>query len=317
MSHDSHILAIIDPTVTEQPVLDRAALLAARLNRPLELFICDYDQYLAGERFFDSESLAKARDSLIENHEKKLEKMAADLRNREPGTDLKITVDACWDHPLYEGIVRKVQRAGPAFVVKDTHYHTVLKRTIFSNTDWNLIRDCPAPLWLVKPHEIAAAPKLIAAVDPVHERDKPAELDHMILAHARELATALSGEAHVLHAFDPSPAYAASADSMAFPIATPIREMLDSLKQSHETAVNELVSGYDMDASRVHIIEGDTRSALNRLTEEIEADIIVMGAVSRGALQRLVLGSTAEQVLDHVTCDVVVLKPSSFESPVD
>lgn len=317
MSQNGHILAIIDPTATEHPVLDRAALLAARLNRPLELFICDYDQYLAGERFFDSESLAKARDSLIENHEKNLEKLAADVKTRESGAGLEITVDACWDHPLYEGIVRKVQRATPAFVVKDTHFHTVLKRTIFSNTDWNLIRDCPAPLWLVKPHEIAAAPRIIAAVDPVHERDKPAELDHMILTHARELATALGGEAHVLHAFDPSPAYAASADSMAFPIATPIREMLDSLKQSHETAVNELVSGYDMDASRVHIIEGDTRSALNRLTEEIEADIVIMGAVARGTLQRLVLGSTAEQVLDHVTCDVVVLKPSSFESPVD
>lgn len=317
MAHGNHILAIIDPTATEHPALDRAALLAARLNRPLELFICDYDQYLAGERFFDSESLAKARDSLIANHEQNLESLAADVRNRDLGAGFEISVDACWDHPLHEGIVRKVQRAQPELVVKDTHYHTVLKRTIFSNTDWNLIRDCPAPLWLVKPHAIAAAPKIIAAVDPVHERDKPAELDHLILKKSREIAAALGGEAHVLHAFDPSPAYAASADSMAFPIATPIREMLDSLKQSHEAAVNELVSGYDMDASRVHIIEGDTRSALNRLAEEIAADAVVMGAVARGALQRLVLGSTAEQVLDHVTCDVVVLKPSSFEPPVD
>ncbi len=315
MPQNNHVLAIIDPTATEHPVLDRAALLAARLQRPLELFICDYDQYLAGERFFDADSLTKARDSLIENHKQNLEKLAAGLVERRPGDGLDISVDACWDHPLYEGIVRKVERAQPAFVVKDTHYHALLKRTIFSNTDWNLIRDCPAPLWLVKPHPIAERPRIIAAVDPVHERDKPAELDHAILTRARELAGALGGEAHVLHAFDPSPAYAASADSMAFPIATPIRELLDSLKQSHESAVNELVASYDIDSSRVHIIEGDTRSALNKLAEDIEADVVVMGAVSRGALQRLVLGSTAEHVLDHVTCDVLVLKPSAFESP--
>lgn len=310
-----HILAIIDPTATEQPVLDRAALLAARTGRGLELFICDYDQYLAGERFFDSESLAEARDSLIESHRQNLRKMAADVASRGPGRGLEISTDACWDHPLHEGIVRKVQRAEPAFVIKDTHYHTVLRRTIFSNTDWNLIRDCPAPLWLVKPHPFGEKPKFIAAVDPVHERDKPAELDHAILTQARELAAAFGGEAHVLHAFDPSPAYAASADSMAFPIATPIREMLDSLKQSHESAVNDLVAGYEIDASHVHIVEGDTRSAVNKLTDEIQADVVVMGAVSRGALERLVLGSTAEQVLDHVTCDLLVLKPTGFEAP--
>lgn len=317
MAQGNHILAIIDPTATEQPVLDRAALLAARLQRPLELFICDYDQYLAGERFFDSESLTKARDSLIENHKQNLEKLAADLRGRATSAALEVSVDACWDHPLYEGIVRKVERAQPAFVVKDTHYHTVLKRTIFSNTDWNLIRDCPAPLWLVKPHPLGDAPNIIAAVDPVHERDKPAELDRAILRQACDLAAALGGTAHVLHAFDPSPAYAASADSMAFPIATPIREMLDSLKQAHESAVTDLVASYPVDAGNVHIIEGDTRSALNRLAGEIEADVVVMGAVARGALQRLVLGSTAEQVLDHVTCDVLVLKPTGFETPVD
>ncbi len=213
--------------------------------------------------------------------------------------------------------MRKVERARPSFVIKDTHYHTVLKRTIFSNTDWNLIRDCPAPLWLVKPHPVGEHPRIIAAVDPVHERDKPAELDHAILTQARELAATLGGEAHVLHAFDPSPAYAASADSMAFPIATPIREMLDSLKQSHESAVNELVAGYDIGNDNVHIIEGDTRSAVNMLAEQIQADVLVMGAVSRGTFQRLVLGSTAEQVLDHVPCDVLVLKPAGFESPVD
>ncbi len=314
MAQTNHVLAIIDPTATEQPVIDRAALLAARMKRGLELFICDYDQYLAGERFFDSESLAKARDSLIENHKQNLEKMAAELAKGN-GKGLETSVDACWDHPLHEGIVRKVERAKPAFVVKDTHYHAILKRTIFSNTDWNLIRECPAPLWLVKPHDFGERPKIIAAVDPVHERDKPAELDQAILTQAGELAETLGGETHVLHAFDPSPAYAASADSMAFPIATPIREMLDSLRQSHEAAVKELVGGRGIDGSRVHIIEGDTRSALNRLIDEIEADVVVMGAVSRSALQRLVLGSTAEQVLDHVTCDVLVLKPHGFESP--
>jgi universal stress protein E len=37
-----------------------------------------------------------------------------------------------------------------------------------------------------------------------------------------------------------------------------------------------------------------------------------MGAVSRSALERMLIGQTAEQVLDAVDCDVLVVKPPDF-----
>jgi hypothetical protein len=48
MSDVKTILCVIDPTATEHPALERAAWLARALGASLELFICDYDQYLAG-----------------------------------------------------------------------------------------------------------------------------------------------------------------------------------------------------------------------------------------------------------------------------
>ena len=77
---------------------------------------------------------------------------------------------------------------GPDLVVKDTHYHSVIRRTVFTNTDWNLIRTCPAPLLLAKPGEWRAPPTLLAALDPGHLGDKPAALDHDILDAAQLLA---------------------------------------------------------------------------------------------------------------------------------
>ena len=41
-----------------------------------------------------------------------------------------------------------------------------------------------------------------------------------------------------------------------------------------------------------------------------------MGAVSRSGLKRLVIGNVAEQVLDALPCDVLVLKPASFKARV-
>ena len=40
---------------------------------------------------------------------------------------------------------------------------------------------------------------------------------------------------------------------------------------------------------------------------------IVMGALSRSGLKGLFLGNTAEDVLDRLHCDVVIVKPAGFQ----
>ena len=301
------VLVIIDPTAKEHPVLARASWLAEKTGAAIELFICDYDQYLSGERFFDSASLEKARAGLMQRNLQRLRKLAQPLVDR----GLKVAVDAVWDHPLHEGIVRKVAKSVPDLVLKDTHYHQLIRRSLFSNTDWSLIRDCPAALMLVKPVSGAAIASIVAAVDPVHERDKPAELDHRILETAQRLAKLVGGRLNVVHAFDPAPAYAVSADAMSFPIAEPINELMQGLKRKHQQALESLLAAYSIPESNVHLGEGDTREVLTDVIGRVEADLLVMGAVSRGALQRLLLGSTAERVLDHVPCDLLIIKPPS------
>ncbi len=45
-------------------------------------------------------------------------------------------------------------------------------------------------------------------------------------------------------------------------------------------------------------------------------DLVVMGAVSRSRLEHAIVGSTAENVLDRLPSDVLVIKPKGFISPV-
>jgi len=307
MTQNNAILVVIDPTTKEQPALGRAAWLAGKLGLALELFICDYDQYLAGERFFDSKALEKARAGLLERHVKRLEKLADPLREQ----GLSVSVDATWDHPLHEGILRKIDQSKPHLVIKDTHFHSAIRRSVFSNTDWNIIRECRAPLWLVKPHDDPAIRTLIAAVDPLHERDKPARLDHKILTTAEEIRAAVEGHIKVVHAFDPAPVYAVSTDAMSFPITEPINDAIAALKSQHQAAMDELTAKHSLAAEDTHLIEGETREVLVGAVDEYRADVVVIGAVSRGTLKRLALGSTAERVLDFVPCDLLIVKPDA------
>jgi universal stress protein E len=305
MAQNNSILVIVDPTAKEQPAVARAAWLAGKLGRDLELFICDYDQYLAGERFFDTKALKKARAELLKRHVARLEKLAAPIR----AAGINVSVDTAWDNPLHEGILRKVEAANPKLVVKDTHFHSAIRRSIFSNTDWHVIRDCKTPLWLVKPSKDAAITTLLAAVDPVHDRDKPAKLDQKILKTAEEIRAAVDGKLHLVHAFDPAPIYAVSTDAMSFPITEPINEAVAELKSQHQTAMDKLTAKHGTKLESTQVIEGETREVLVDAVDKLGADVVVIGAVSRGALKRLALGSTAERVLDFVPCDLLIVKP--------
>lgn len=46
------------------------------------------------------------------------------------------------------------------------------------------------------------------------------------------------------------------------------------------------------------------------------ADLIVIGTVGRSGIQGLLLGNTAEKVLDTCDCSIFTVKPDGFVSPI-
>jgi universal stress protein E len=299
------ILVVVDPTAAEHPCVDRAASLAENVSAELELFICDYDPNLDAGRTSAVYMDQPAREDLLGILRDKLERLAGTLRGR----GLKVDVDVAWDHPLVDGIVRKVVASAPWMVVKDTHHHNVLKRTILSNTDWGLIRECPAPLFLVKPGPIAQQPKVFAAVDPLHEHDKPAELDNRILAVARTLAESANGELHAVHTFSiPVP--------IGGPEAVPSADLIQAVEEEHKQAMAEFLKGKGLHEGFAHVLEGAPQDRLPEVVEHEGVAVLVMGAVSRRGLSRIFVGSTAERVLDRIGCDLVIVKPEGFKTSV-
>ncbi|MCG8436195.1 MAG: universal stress protein [Gammaproteobacteria bacterium] len=310
MTELSRFLVVIDPTADAHPALDRAAWFARQVDAELELFICYYNQYISGEPFFDSKGLQKAREEALGNSKKLLNKLAAPFVKE----GLKVTTDAAWDNPLDEGIVRKVMRSAPDIVFKDTHYHSKLRRAFFTNTDWNLIRTCPAPLYLVKAYTWSEENRVIAAVDPVHQHGKPAELDTRILDLAGALASAVKGETHVFHAVN----LYDSATNVAAPEPTmlTVGNVAEDVRKWHAEELDKLLQAYALPESQVHVREGHAEKLLPELATELDAALVIMGAVARNPLQRIFIGSTAEKVMDALPCDLLVVKPVWFSSPV-
>ena len=313
MKEISKLLAVIDPTCTDQPGLNRAFWLAEKTGAELELLVCYYNEYLSGDRLFDSPSLERAREEVIQNHEKHLEAMAEPLRAK----GITVKTSAVWDHPLHEGIVRHAIAGKADIVIKDTHHHSAVARALLTNTDWNLIRTCPMRLWLVNPDEMSDKPVFVAAIDPMNQHDKPAALDDEILQLSKMLADSVDGEVHAFHSYDPRIAVATATANAYIPVSLPFDEIEQQMHEDHQKRFKEITSFHKVDDDKAHLVAGLTHEELPAIAESINADVVVMGAVARNRWKRLFIGATAERTLEHLPCDLLIVKPDWFKTPVD
>jgi nucleotide-binding universal stress UspA family protein len=67
---------------------------------------------------------------------------------------------------------------------------------------------------------------------------------------------------------------------------------------------------------RQHLSALAPAEAITSTARRIHSSIVVLGVVSRSAIKRLLIGSTAERVLDSLTCDLLILKPRDFKNGV-
>jgi universal stress protein E len=307
MNRICNILVIVDPTVSEHPAVARGAQLAQAFNARLELYACETKA--SREARLAAHVRMHSNEPFVIDLKAMLEKLAAPLRLE--GVDVA-TETECGD-PLHAMLLDRAKRTNAELVIKDTHHHTFGQRTFLTNTDWQLIRGCPVPLLLVKPGPWASSPTIVAAIDPGHANDKPAMLDHCILQHAAALSKAVNGELHVLHAYLPAAVVAAAASLP--PMATTVSAAeLAREEESKRKEIAALVSDYGVRSGNIHVSTGGTASVLPRAAQAIKADVMVLGGISRSGLKRVFIGSTAEDVLERLPCDALIIKPPDFAS---
>lgn len=308
----NRLLVLVDQGDERHEALERARWLADRLEAPVD--IRAYYQAVPGlgEQFIDSRVLEMAVEQMRREKLEFLEELAQPLR----AGGLTVTTDAVAGSPVFESILADVLRLQPRLVLKSTDHHVPLSRTFFSETDWQLMRTSPAPVLMVRrEHEMPARPVIVAAVDPLHEHDKPAALDDRIVATAADLARVTGARLEVVHCYDVTPLVTGMSASPMLPAPLQTEELAESLEAHHRRALDDLVAGRGLPEDAVHLLEGAPRWRLPDFCDEAGADIVVMGAVSRSALERVFIGALAEKVLDRLPCDLLIVKPEGFVCP--
>lgn len=301
------IQVVVDPMSHAQPGVEKAAMLAAKFDARVELLLCDTTA--ARQLRSVSQYSAKNRGEPLREPKELIDSLVASLREQR----LEVSSQIDFADPLHEALLKHIRKGGADFVVKDTHHHSFLKRTFLTNTDWHLIRGCSVPLLLAKATSWKLPPTIMAAIDPAHVNDKPATLDRQLLEWGALLSQKLRGPLHVAHAFIPASLVAASTAAAMTPIVgicTP--EMMQTETAARMEQIRSLTGDFKIDDTRIHLEVGSATDLLPKLTAELMIDILITGAISRSAIARAFIGSTAEQILERTSCDVLVVKALDF-----
>jgi universal stress protein E len=297
-----NILVLMEPGSESQPAFDAALLLARRFSARLELLMTDYQDLHAAYFSPPSATVQEFHDAVMSAHRAVLEKYA----KQSEAAGVPAISEALWGTPFHEMVLARVAATRPDLVVKHSVHHNRIERTLFTGSDWHLIRECQAPLLLVKAPERLEGARMLVCVDPLHAHDKPAALDHRLLRTATYLAGPLRGEVHALHVFSiPTPVTVVGDAYIASAAVPPT----DATVAAATAAFRELLAVHGLPVERGRLKVGAPARDILVEAQALDAGLVVMGAVSRGRLDRWFVGNTAEAVLDRLACNVWVEKP--------
>ena len=300
-----HIVVLVDPNHSQQatPAINRASQLALASGAALQLISIAYRSELDSSHLFDLTDLAKLRESFCSQKVDELNTLASPAIKQ----GIHVTSECLWGRDWVDVLLTHLSSTPCDLLIKATHKTGAIKRFLFGGSDWQLIRRCPVPLWLVREGDWHAG-KLVAAVDPLHNQEGYAGLDRKLMHWAARLHELLNMEEHYLHTFMPLPR------TLVFDaeLVADYDGYARRCQLQHREAFEKLVSLRPVPLPQTHLLQGYTEELLPAFIEQQHIDLLLMGAVSRGQLDTALLGHTAERVLDQVDCELLILKPDGF-----
>jgi universal stress protein E len=290
MSRLNRILAVFDGTDADVLILSKAVALAHQHGAALELFLCDAERAYSLLHAYDPTGIEEVRSGCLRLARRYLEC----LRDTAVGADVRISVDAACESPLYEGIVRKVMKSGADFVIKNAAGACPLRTFVWEANDWQLMRACPATLLLSRGRSWRPCPRLAAAVD-VSENES-LDLVQAIVETSKCLSEDCHGELDIVYSepwgMDPGK------------------------HEEHVEALQELTRAARLQRNSVHVLSGAAEQTLPLFAAGRDYDVFIMGALTHRKELSALVGTLTARLIETLDCDFVLVKPSSYHSSV-
>ncbi|AYF87702.1 universal stress protein [Pseudomonas sp. JS3066] len=270
-------ILVVIPLDSESEALERGLQIAQKLDATLNLLLCDpsdsssgvLDQYLVG-----------------------LLRSGVHAR----GTVARVDFDRASN-----AILEACRTQSCDLVIKQHRSAGRLSQLLMTPDDWQLLRQVPTPLLLIRGGRVWEGGTVLAGMDVEHQDAAHVALQGNVMEHANFLRGLFGAALHVVSAYSPA----------RLPQADP-EQTLDQViaRHCHEQC-RWFMEEYELPEHCLHLGEGPARTLIPQIAHQLEAGLTVLGTVARQGLAGALVGNTAEAVLDRLEGDLLVIKPEA------
>lgn len=304
-----NILFVSNKSGSEFDALKKAIILAFNNKAALQILILAPqfpDAFNESEHEYDK--------YLLEKLNSKIHLACTELQIKQEEIQLGTSIEHTDGRALH--IIQYVLRGGYDLVLKQAE--KTATDSGFKSLDMELLRKCPAPVFLERTDASQAGKmKIAVAIDAESTDAVGHDLAIQLLKLARDLSEVYSAELSIVSCwyyeyeseFAEGGHFQISKDSL--------KEFLDITEQSHKTKFDALVQESNLNGkNNVYSLKGIPDEIIPEFVNDNGVNLLIMGTVARGGVMGALVGNTAENIFQVLKCSLIVKKPNGFVSPI-
>lgn len=220
--------------------------------------------------------------------------------------DLPVPIETLLGEPVIE-LTHAVQQEGYDLVMVGSHGMSGWKEFLVGSTARKLTRKCPSDVWVVR-QDAPVPPRVILAATDL------SAVSRIAVVKGIQLAERTGSVLHLLHVIDsgdvPDDLLARIPDGMS---------LRQAINEEAAKRLQDFIAHLPAGASRMHshISYGVPWKEISLFVQKHSIDLVCLGTVGRSGIRGILLGNTAEKILETCRCSVLTTKPSGFVSPIE
>ncbi len=193
-------------------------------------------------------------------------------------TGIKFTAELFWTQDWEKSIINAARRTKADVIIIPKSSATT--RTSMTDSIWSLLRNSEIPVLTIELGAQAKRENILVAVNMQTTDDEYDALNRKVLLQGQMVAEFYAAKLHVVNAYY---------DSEDYPDRDKVKRIID------------------IDRQDIHVDMGKPEEIIAKLANRIQADLVIMGTMSRRGIRATLRKNKSEKVIKNLTVDVLTL----------
>lgn len=236
-----------------------------------------------------------------------LDRLVATARERGLTADSKLVSGPAWLE-----MIREVDHSRHDIVIVGTRNVSAFQRFLFGGTAQSLLHNCPCPVWVTRPEPRPLPHNILITCDF-------SEVSEPVIKLGLAIGELSGAKVNLVHAVNYELDRLWSVGLMHTNTEQYHARVQEEARLKLANQLAESAGERSIENVELHVIESESVAdeAIVKFIEEQQIDLLLMGTIARSGFEGISVGNTAERLVTHVPCSMVVVKPADFKTSVD